>query len=386
MEAGRPAAPGSIISVCYRNSDRSSPAAAPRPATLAVVLFFALVLSAAGDEPDTDYPDNGWIALPSIGYSPENGFILGAAAQYYSVPAPAAPTDSVGLNAIYGTEGIFSAGAVTNYRFAGNGLLLEAGLGVSRSSDEFAGIGRRPRLEDDPEEYEVLEVNVVTSLLFPLTSAVSVGPVAGVTVIDIRETEQDGLLETGDIAGSDGAVLTPLGVRARYDARDSNVYTTRGFYADVLARGFMPEWGSSSRFGSAKLDLRGFYTPVDNFTFGAQVTSESVVGEAPFQGLATFGGANIVRGVRSGRYRDNHAVAGQLELRSPMLWRFRGVLFAGAATVGDTPATLIDEPPVAAGGAGIRFAVASEQNQNLRLDIAWDGESISPYINFGEAF
>ena len=352
-----------------------------------LLLVIVLVMPALADEePGPDESDSGWIVLPNLGYSPERGFIIGGAAQYYSVPAPGAPTDTFGFNAIYGTEGNYSARIFTDYRFGSGGPLLEAGLGVSLASDEFAGTGRRPELEDDPDMFEVLEVDVSTSLLFAHSDTIRVGPTALVNITDIRDVEEGGLLDSGGFEGSDGAVLSGVGARARYDTRDSNVYATEGLYADVSGLGFMPELAASSRFASAKLDLRGFHSPVDNFVVGGQLTLESVAGNPPIQGLATFGGSNMMRGVPRGLYRDNHAVAGQLELRTPRLWRFSGVLFGGAATDASDPSGFVDEPPVAAGGIGLRFAVAPEQNQNLRFDVAWDGERISPYISFGEAF
>lgn len=358
------------------------------PVAIAFIVFLtaAAIMTASAEETESEDVDSGLIVLPSLGYSPENGFILGGALQRYSVPYAGAPTDSVGLSVIYGTEGVFRGSATTDYRFGRDGALLETDMGLARSSEEFAGIGRLPVLEDQPEEFEVFEIDVSASLLFPLSTTVSVGPTAGIAYIDVRQVEDGGRLDSEQISGSDGAVLSGIGGRVRYDTRDSNVYATEGFYADWSVRGFMPEWGSSTRFGSTKLDVRSFFSPAEGLVIAGQTTLESVVGAVPFQGLPTFGGANIVRGIRSGRYRDKHALTSQFELRTPRVWRFSGVVFAGAGTVADTPGNIFSDYPVIAGGAGVRFAVDPEQNQNIRFDLAWNGNEISPYINFGEAF
>ncbi len=327
-------------------------------------------------------PVRGVVVLPVFGLSPEDGVVLGGAALFFSVPQPGAPTDTVSTNLIYGTKGTFSATVSTDHR-VGEGRTLQTYLRGTRSIESYFGTGMDAVIEED---FTAFEINAIASLLFPVRRRLSIGPAYEFSYIDVVESEDPGVLAGGQVRGSDSALATGPGIRALLDGRDSNVYPTRGGYADLRLQGF-PTWlGSSDGFWYSEFDARYFYSPLSDLVVGWQAVLTVAGGDVPFSFLPHLGGSDIMRGILEGRYRDDLALANQLELRFPLFWRFGGVAFFGAGTVAPSMDRLAFDDFVGAGGLGLRFAVNPEQRLNIRFDVAHDGEDFSFYVNFQEAF
>lgn len=349
---------------------------------MAVTLLLALLAGLGADHAsgqenggEEDQSDRSVIALPAIGYSPEDGFILGGAVLFYSTPEPDAPTESIGGNVIYGTAGTFVGSLFTDHRIGERNLILETRLGLTRAYRDFYGIGMSP---GEAQNYLSLDIDAQGSLLFPLNEEISLGPAYSARFINLLDPQM--------LGGSTGTFATGPGMIVRYDGRDSNVYTREGVYAELRGSGFPSFLGSSDPHYRGEADFRGFVPLGESSALGAQAVALVSAGEVPFQLLPTFGGSDLVRGILEGKFRDRVALAAQSEFRFPILGRFSGVAFIGAGRVGENIPDAVIGLPVAAGGAGLRFAVDPEQNLNLRVDIAYDGESPAFYINFMEAF
>ncbi|TVQ40341.1 MAG: hypothetical protein EA384_03540 [Spirochaetaceae bacterium] len=350
-----------------------------RIAALLLVVSVALI-AAMADEPGGSV--RGVVPLPVVGYSPEDGLILGGAALFFRVPQPGAPTDTVSTNLIYGTAGTFAFNIVTDHR-VGDGLILQTEARAARSVGEFYGVGMHA---DNKEQFVQLKLESGASLLFPVRPRVAVGPSYQLSYLNILETDSDGTLATGEVRGSDYIVATGPGARAVYDSRDSNIYPTRGAYVDLDVRGY-PLWlGASDTFWRSLLDARYFVSLAPSLILGGQTVLLLSGGDVPFQVLPTVGGGYRLRGILDGRYRDNVAFSTQVELRYPILWRFSGTAFLGAGRVAAGLDRLAPDELAVAGGLGLRFAVDRDQRLNIRVDMAHDGEELSMYVNFQEAF
>lgn len=346
----------------------------------AVVLLSPTGLVAA----DADEPESvrGVIVLPVFGLSPEDGVVLGGAALFFWVPQPDAPTDTVSTNLFYGTKGTFSATVSTDHR-VGRGRTLQTYLRGTRSIESYFGSGMDTNID---ENFTAFATEAQASLLFPVQRRLSVGPAYRFSYIDLLDTDDPGVLAGGQVRGSDRALATGPGVRALFDNRDSNVYPTRGGYADFSLQGY-PTWlGSSDNFWYSEFDARYFYSLLPDLVLGWQGLLTAAGGDIPFSFLPHLGGGNIMRGILEGRYRDDVALATQVEARFPIFWRFGGVAFFGAGTVAPSMDALAPGDFVGAGGLGLRFAVNPEQRLNIRFDVAYDGNDVSFYVNFQEAF
>ncbi len=356
---------------------------------LSVVVLLCVIAGLPADQAaglearsDSEEPERGVVLLPVIGYSPEDGLILGGAALFFSVPYPGAPTDTVSTNLIYGTAGTFVANLITDHR-VGAGLTLQTEARAGRSVGEFFGIGMDA---DAEEQFTQLRLATAASLLFPLSERMGIGPSYQLSYLNVLQTDAGGALETGELRGSDYAVATGPGARAMYDSRDSNIYPGRGLYADVDLRGY-PFWlGSSDTFWRSRIDTRYFVSLAPSLILGGQTVLLQSGGDVPFQFLPTIGGSNTLRGVLEGRYRDTVSLSTQAELRFPLVWRFGAVAFGGAGRVASSLGALGFDDIATAAGLGLRFAVNPEQRLNIRVDLAHNGEELSVYVNFQEAF
>lgn len=328
-------------------------------------------------------PVRGVVPLPVFGVSPEDGVLLGAAALFFRVPEPGAPTDTISTNAFYGTRGTFSLNVGTDHRMGDRGLNLLTFHRASIFSSDFYGIGMDA---NDAETFETLELRARGAVLFPVVPRVTVGPSYVVNYYDTRSTEAGGALASGAVRGADGTFAVGVGARSIFDSRDSNVYPTEGAYIDLITHGFPTFLGSSDTFWLGALDTRYFVSPWPWLTLGGQAVLELSAGDVPFQFLPSIGGGDLMRGVLDGRYRDAVSLAAQIEARFPIFWRFGGTIFAGAGRVAPSLDQLALDNLATAAGVGVRFAVNPEQRLNVRFDLAHDGEELKVYVNFQEAF
>ena len=119
-----------------------------------------------------------------------------------------------------------------------------------------------------------------------------------------------------------------------------------------------------------------------------QLFSQINIGdEVPLRNTAALGGANSMRGIYSGRYRDKNQLVMQAEYRLPIAGRFGAVAFAGAGDVSRTATGYSFNTLKYSYGAGVRFAVDKKEKLNIRLDYGMAGPGNSGvYFQLGEAF
>jgi len=165
------------------------------------------------------------------------------------------------------------------------------------------------------------------------------------------------------------------------DSRNNLLTATKGYYINLNA-GYN---FSQTNYVETTLDLRGYKTWGDKFTWANRMINVLHFGNPPFYDFAFLGGDKFVRGYNYGRYRDKNLTSLQTEFRMPLFWRlgaatFGGVsnLFAGKFKPGDSKFNY---------GLGLRFLVDKHDRTNLRLDYALgEGENSGFYISFGESF
>jgi hypothetical protein len=105
-------------------------------------------------------------------------------------------------------------------------------------------------------------------------------------------------------------------------------------------------------------------------------------GDVPFNEL----GQHDLRGYERGRYRDEVHVAGEVELRRPLFWRFSGVTYAGLGQVAPELGELDDHNLLWSAGFGLRFQLTRESQLNYRSDVAWGRDGFEFYFSLGEEF
>lgn len=195
-----------------------------------------------------------------------------------------------------------------------------------------------------------------------------------------------------------------LGAELVYDSRDSTIAAYRGWYVSPSFRWYPEALGSSKEATFAQLDVRTYLGLSDDvprnvlalWFLGAGVTS----GRLAYLALPSIGwdfGNRSGRGYVQGRFR------GDAELYAEAEWRFRitrngflgGTVFANASTF-SRPAVDVagySEPREKllstvrpAGGVGLRFMMNREARNAVTLDFAGGQDSFGIYFGAGEVF
>ena len=184
-----------------------------------------------------------------------------------------------------------------------------------------------------------------------------------------------------------------IGMSETYDHRNSNNYTTRGFFAKVTYQ-YAPKLSATENFTGSQIvtDVRGFLPISKFFVLAMQGYYSTIQSDAtPFYRLQQLGSDELMRGYYSGRYRDENLLASQIELRYRYNNRFGAVLFLGAGTVfGQSKFDLNLVKPNY--GGGLRYFFDPAKGLSVRLDYGigekrpGEGRQTGFYISLAEAF
>jgi hypothetical protein len=253
-----------------------------------------------------------------------------------------------------------------------------------RYPDSFWGIG--PRTPDqDEERYERRRARWRGGPRRRLLGFLFAGLV--VDAMWFRGNYANGsIFAEQDIPGKAGGVTVGAGPTLAFDTRDNTVATRRGTLLSGAFAWFARPLGSDYEFEKTLLEARHFVPLGGQHVLGFRFAGEFQRGEVPYYHLAYFGGDELLRGYFLGRYRDKNLVALESEYRFPLIWKFGGTMFLGAAEVDGRLAGLDLDPVRWAGGGGLRFSLNDQEHLNLRLDAGAGPHTVGVYFTAREAF
>jgi hypothetical protein len=372
-----------------------------------VLILFALLCAptvVGAQEPEAEEvpsdttalkPGNTLVPLPVLFYQPETKFGFGGLVSYYfwltdppiigsgerfqpsSLTAVAVYTTA--KQVITSLDGELWLGD-GRWRMLGN-------LGFSKFPTKFWGIGNNTP-EAAEEDYTPLIFTSLLELQRGIGKGWFLGGVAQAGYRQLRDVEEDGLLDSGTIPGSEDGSAIGLGALVSWDTRDNTVYPRSGFYHQlrgVLYDGF---FGSRYDFGSYTLDLRAYGSLFRTHVFALRAIGVASSGTPPFDLMPQVGGDQLLRGYFQGRYRDRQLLAVQGEYRLPVWWRFGAVAFGALGQVANQWGDVAFDRFHPAVGGGIRFLISPDEGLHLRADYGWgfDVNSGGFYLSIGEAF
>jgi outer membrane protein assembly factor BamA len=134
------------------------------------------------------------------------------------------------------------------------------------------------------------------------------------------------------------------------------------------------------------LDARTYASIFSDVSVAGRVLVQSSTGEPPFLQMPSIGGSNNMRGIIDAQQRDRMSMLAGAEVRFPILWRFRGAVFADAGQVASQASAVTLNQMWVSYGAGIRFLLVPEERISLRLDIGVSRGVPQFYLGFNEAF
>ena len=326
------------------------------------------------------------IALPIIKYSPETGWVFGAAVQgYFRLPG-AERVSLVQVTGSYTLHHQWSTNAGGSFYFGGHTpWILQVRGGYRDYPDLYYEPGNTP-IHKTSETYTSRRGYAYVQPLICLPRHWAAG-VNAEMIYEAKSTIGKEIWMWG------------IGPVVQYDTRDVLYYPGSGLFFKTAMLYCEPKLGSACRLIRLSADLRQYllFSTRYRAIFAWQAKSAVCLSDQgtaaiPFQMLPTIGGEDLVRGIRNGMFRDNMMMALQTELRLP-IWNFLyATVFAGVGDVYNTDHWRWVTPKVGY-GAGLRVSI-NKAKIMLRFDVArntinnsWtENSAYSYYLTATEAF
>ena len=250
----------------------------------AMLVAAPLFVQSAGaqEDPDAADPGNTLVPLPVVFYQPETGVGFGVVARYYArlseappdQPDVYVPPSMFQLLGVYTVENQIITQLSGELFLGGNRYRSNAELGYVRFPTKFWGIGNDTPDEAE-EDYTPERINVLT---VDAQRELSRGWYAGLTARavyrELTSVTSGGLIDSGEVPGSEDGWSTGLGALATRDTRSSTTYPTTGSFHQIRAT-FHGDVVGDFNYGSYQLDLRR-YLPLG----GRKVVALQALGHA----------------------------------------------------------------------------------------------------------
>jgi hypothetical protein len=337
--------------------------------------------------PDTARADSAYTdlaAFPIVFYTPETGLGFGAAGAYFIRPQGATRPSSISGIAFYSTRGNLQIGIAPELYSRDASRRITGGLSYQDFPQYFYGIGNDTEKEMQ-EEYtsRAAILNFVYQRRF--YRGMRTGLRYHFRYERVTEVEEDGMLSTGEVPGTEEHKVSGLGILTTWDNRDNIVFTRKGTFVELLGIYYGDIFGSDYEYSRISFDVRLFTPVIGEHSVALRGLTTVVSGEAPFQDLATLGGAFLMRGYDDGRFRDKSRLVFQGEYRSAYWWRLAVTVFGSYGGVAHRASDLDFGSFRYAAGLGLRVRL-NDENFNLRVDVGVGEDSDGFYIVAGEAF
>jgi hypothetical protein len=339
-------------------------------------------------------PGNTLVPLPVLFYQPETKFGFGGLLSYYFwlTDPPAVGSgerfqpSSLTAIAVYTTRKQIIT-SLDGELWLGDGRWRVLGnLELSKFPTKFWGIGNDTP-DDAEEDFTPLLFNSLVEVQRGVGKGWFLGGLARAGYRQLREVEEDGLLASGSVPGSQDGGIIGLGAVVSWDTRDNTVYPRAGWYNQLRAVLYDGSFGSRYDFGSYTLDVRLYQSLFRTHVLALRGVGLASSGTPPFDLMPQLGGDRLLRGYFQGRYLDRQLLAFQGEYRLPVWWRIGAVAFGAVGQVADGWGDVAFDRFHASVGGGVRFLISPE-GLNLRADYGWgfDVNSGGFYLSVGEAF
>lgn len=354
------------------------------------ILFFAFFSKAMGQQDSIPKKKKkaALAVLPVVFFSPETNWGFGAGATY----AFRFRGESDSLRASQLTTGAVYTLRKQLLTFFDFKLFLDeekwsvyGESGFYIYTYNFYGIGGNT-LEENEEIYDATYPRLRVSGLRRLNKNWYLGGRFWFDNYKIKERDPEGVLIQNTLTGSEGGIISGLGLVANYDTRDDVFLPSKGQYIEIATLWNSTAFGSDFNFQRYSVDAVHYQAITKKTTLATNLYMVNTQGTAPFNELAFMGGSKKMRGLFEGRFRDNNMLILQSEYRFPLFWRFGMVAFAGYGGVAEKIDSYNLDEFKFAYGLGFRFRISKKEKINVRADAGFSQGSTGFYITFSEAF
>ena len=331
-----------------------------------------------------------FMAIPIVFYTPETGLGFGAGAQTFLLKQKNIYNDRVSnifVDFIMTSNKQFIIDVIPQIYFGDGDYFLDMNFKWKIFPNKFWGVGNTTSNSNE-ESYDMTSQILKVSFLKRLPPSLNFGFEFIYENHDVTKIAEGGLLSTGEISGSDGAVISGLGIIFNLDTRNSVSSATSGHLLKMNAQFSSELFGASETYNTFITDLRTYQKIGEKSTAAFQLYYEGNYGNPPFQGLAWYGGGNQARGYYQGRYLDKtqYLIQGEYRYRFHPRWGLAGFGLLGKVAFDQKQLFSLNDLKPSAGG-GVRFKILKNQDTWVRFDagIGVNGSS-GVYFGINEAF
>ncbi|MGL1901107.1 MAG: outer membrane protein assembly factor [Fibrobacterales bacterium] len=326
-----------------------------------------------------------WALLPIIVSSTETSWRLGVfAAHFFKPEQPNDNASSVETAAFYTLKNQMEVSAKPDMYWGT--YHMQTYFFYSIWPANYYGIGMSGK--EDSTAFDATNYGVQ----FLLEKEFFPGLYAGVTMEfteeDITPKESGSILDNPTTVGGHGARTNGFGFIMTYDNKNHQYWATEGEYVKLETFGYHKNFGSEFNFFKYRFKASKYFPVGSSGAIATMVHNHVNYGDAiPFRSLATPDGVYEMRGVESGRYRDNNLISVGAEYRRELWWRLGMVTFAEAFQVWGQESDFKMGETLYSIGLGGRVALNPQNKFNVRADISYvqkSGLSLTVYIR--EAF
>ncbi|TVZ51396.1 BamA/TamA family outer membrane protein [Dokdonia sp. Hel_I_53] len=344
-------------------------------------------------EKDSTIYKQKFIVAPVLSYSPETNLGFGTGAKYlfkFNGSGEETRVSNMPITAQYTLNSQFFLYSGFEIFTNQEKWVIEGNLLFQNYPRFYYGIGSNtPKsAEEQYDYYQFLVEPIFLKQLFHRYLFIG----AGFRYNHIYKTafEPDGLIAQNQPDGFDGSTSVGAEAAILFDNRSNILNAQDGSYLEFTYGQYGKVLGGTHTFNLTRLDFRHFVDISEKnedvlaFQFFGQFTR----GDIPFSEFSFFGGSDIMRGYKEGRYVDRDLLATQVEYRknfenSP--WGLVGFLGTGDVYHNVNEFQFGNLKPNY--GAGVRFAIEEEENLNLRFDVGFGEKgAYGFYFSIAEAF
>lgn len=333
--------------------------------------------------------DTGFVIFPIPISNPAVGYGLGlATGVLYQMDEGSEPSYT-GLGAFGTSNGSWGGGALQHFSLRDDRYRLSAGIGYASVHYDIYGIGSAAGDAGFAIPVKQQGYFANPSVAVRIAEDLHVG-------IQYRIIDAETHIDAGDQSTVVGRLLggqqvdfvsSGFGPLLDWDTRDDSFWPSDG---ELLHAEAVFASGSFLSDFDYRKALVNFNLYRENFADGVlavRIAGCFAGGDVPVIDLCLFGAHNDIRGYETGRYRDETALAAQIEQRWMFAKRWGVVGFAGIGGVGPSIGDALEGEPLAAGGVGIRYQASESYRVNVAVDGAVNLEGdLSLYFRIGEAF
>jgi len=333
---------------------------------------------------------NHLLVLPVVARSIETSWSFGTAISgtfHINKKDSIIRTSNLQSLVLYSLKKQFIAAIEGTIYFPGEKYILSQQLSYSFFPDKFWGLGRIAP-DSNAESYNFRQFYVYLHGQRAIARHLFVGALYEYQRLIKIEYTPGGLFDKLNIQGRHGYQVSGLGASLTYDTRNDAFAPDKGVFLQGYFNHFAGFLGSDFAYTNYVIDTRGFIKTYKKQVLALQAYAYLNNGNVPLRSLASFGGANSMRGYYDGRYRDKDQVVLQAEYRVPVYRRLGAVAFGGIGNVSNNCDYLGTDALKYSYGGGLRIALTRSEKLNLRLDygISRGAGSQGFYFQLGEAF